>query len=436
MRFIDLVVTSLASLRQRLFRTSLTVLGVIIGTTAVVVMVSLGVGMSASLMDQVAQSSSLRLVSVSPGTTKDGKPRPLDAKAIADISALPNVSAVNPIYQVSAEAKVGRYHNYFQINAMSAQALADMDAEFTFGQMPTSGDPLGVVLGGQVGQLMSDPAGQPPAEPINWQESSLFLTFMPAMSMDGSTTNAAPPKKLLVPVVGELRPSSSGWSQTDYTVYADLDKLVAALKKLNPGKALPGQDATATGAPRGQFLYSTLEVQAATMDDAETLAASITDLGYQAWSNMQFIRSMQSQAVLVQAVFGGIGFISLLVAAIGIANTMMMSVYERTREIGIMKVLGAALGDIRKMFLIESAVIGLAGGLIGAVLSLGLSGILNATLGSMGGGFGGGPMRISIIPLWLMLSAIAFSTLIGMVAGFVPAQRAMRLSPLAAIRSQ
>lgn len=97
-------------------------------------------------------------------------------------------------------------------------------------------------------------------------------------------------------------------------------------------------------------------------------------------------------------------------AAIGIANTMLMSVYERTRQIGIMKVLGASLKDIRNLFLVESAIIGFFGGIIGLLFSLLVSWMLNATLGAAAGPE---PTKISIIPLWLTISSIVFSTGIG-----------------------
>ena len=114
---------------------------------------------------------------------------------------------------------------------------------------------------------------------------------------------------------------------------------------------------------------------------------------------------------------------------------MMMSVYERTKEIGIMKVMGAALGDIRRMFLIESAAIGFLGGVIGLVLSLAASALLNATLGAQVAGEGGSG-ELSVVPAWLMVGAVVFATLIGTLAGLVPAQRATNLSPLAAMRAE
>ena len=125
-------------------------------------------------------------------------------------------------------------------------------------------------------------------------------------------------------------------------------------------------------------------------------------------------------------------------AAIGIANTMMMSIYERTKEIGVIKVLGCSLSNIRTLFLMEAAFIGFIGGVLGLVLSYGISWVLNRFGASFMGGFMyvSGDATASYIPLWLSGVALVFAMLIGMIAGFFPALRAMKLSPLAAIRSE
>ena len=137
----------------------------------------------------------------------------------------------------------------------------------------------------------------------------------------------------------------------------------------------------------------------------------------------------------IQAVLGGIGAVSLFVAAIGITNTMMMSIYERTKEIGVMKVLGCDLRNIRSLFLMEAGFIGLIGGIIGLGLSFAISAVINKLAQSsqdmmLGGG------SISFIPVWLMGLSLVFAILVGMIAGFFPARRAMKLSPLAAIRNE
>lgn len=134
----------------------------------------------------------------------------------------------------------------------------------------------------------------------------------------------------------------------------------------------------------------------------------------------------------IQAVLGGIGAVSLFVAAIGITNTMMMSIYERTKEIGVMKVLGCDLRNIRSLFLMEAGFIGFIGGVIGLILSFSISAVINKIAQSAQEYMQG----ISYIPLWLVFLSLLFAVLVGMVAGFFPARRAMKLSPLAAIRNE
>ncbi len=143
---------------------------------------------------------------------------------------------------------------------------------------------------------------------------------------------------------------------------------------------------------------------------------------------------------MVQMVLGCLAAISLLVAAIGITNTMIMSIYERTREIGIMKVLGCFISNIRVVFLMEAGMIGLLGGAIGTVISYIISAVMN-TLGSdtfanMFGIYTDGSSPISIIPIWLVLLALAFSTIIGLISGFYPANRAVKISALEAIKNE
>lgn len=166
---------------------------------------------------------------------------------------------------------------------------------------------------------------------------------------------------------------------------------------------------------------------------------SITDMGFQC-SSMEDTRKMfDEQLTMIQTMLGGLAAISLFVAAIGIANTMVMSIYERTKEIGVMKVLGAELGAIRAMFLTESAMIGLIGGVVGVGLSFLISYLLNNVpivanlLASLGLSFGNGG-AVSIIPWWLVLVAMVFSMMVGVVFGFIPANRAVKISALEAIR--
>ena len=178
---------------------------------------------------------------------------------------------------------------------------------------------------------------------------------------------------------------------------------------------------------------------------------AIKAMGFETYSLESVREPMQKQMQQQQLFLGSLAAISLLVAAIGITNTMIMSIYERTREIGVMKVLGCKVANIREVFLMEAGLIGFCGGLAGVGVSLAISKLLNylATNGSLNGengnflsglmgGIGSMAMgsELSIIPGWLMISAIVFATIIGLVSGFYPANRAVKISALEAIKHE
>ena len=166
----------------------------------------------------------------------------------------------------------------------------------------------------------------------------------------------------------------------------------------------------------------------------ERICKLVQDAGFETTSLNDMLEAVKKQSRQIQGMLGAIGLMALLVAGFGVANTMMMSIYERTKEIGVMKVLGCDMGNIRSMFLIESGFIGFMGGVLGALLSYGVSIIVNrfVSMSDMMGMSG----NLSRIPLWLAFAAIGFAIFVGMAAGFMPAMRAMKLSPLAAIRNE
>ena len=215
-------------------------------------------------------------------------------------------------------------------------------------------------------------------------------------------------------------------------------KFTVILKKIFRNKPIPGQPTQKNGKPYAEFCYENVVVDVDKMENIDGVLQTIQDLGFQAHNNAEYIQSMQQQSKTTQMVLGGIGAVSLFVAAIGIANTMMMSIYERTKEIGVLKVLGCAMGNIRTLFLMEAAFIGFIGGLVGIILSYGISVLINQFAGKLMGDYYymGADSSISYIPSWLVLAALGFAVMIGIVSGFIPALRAMKLSPLAAIRNE
>ncbi len=183
--------------------------------------------------------------------------------------------------------------------------------------------------------------------------------------------------------------------------------------------------------------YDSLVVRAADLADVPNLIESIEERDLQTQSLEAVLDVANQVLTLLQVLLGSVGGLALLVAALGVANTMMMAIYERTREIGVLKALGASRSEIRAMFTVEAAFIGLIGGffglIFGALLGRLVDWIAHRYLISEGvTGVG----DLSIIPPWLAIGALIFAALIGILAGLYPAARAARLDPVAALRHE
>ncbi len=183
--------------------------------------------------------------------------------------------------------------------------------------------------------------------------------------------------------------------------------------------------------------YDMLTVRASGLPAVPGVIDQIEDMDLQTQS-LEAVLNVANQVLsLLQALLGSVGALALLVAALGVANTMMMAIYERTREIGVLKALGASGGEIRSLFTIEAALIGLIGGVFGLLFGAILGRIVDwgahrylISEGVTGVG------RLSVVPPWLAVGALIFAALIGILAGLYPAARAARLDPVAALRHE
>ena len=461
MKFPDLLIMSMNNLRRRKLRTVLTVLGVIIGTAAIVVMVSLGIGLNEMTMEQIASGGSLTTIEVYSQSSGGGmqmmgaamssqnsesEPNYITDKVIDNFKRIPHVTGVSPVLNMNVVMRQGAYiSTYVQLKGVSQSYLEQL--ELAEGRLPQPGE-LGLVFGNGVirdftnaktGKGYWDTGEMPDVDPMGkpmfviFDMDAYYQSQGSGSSSDG--TPVKPPKKYMIETTGMLAGGENGYSNYSWYVFTDIDGLKAQLKKVfKKGTPIPGQPTNKKGKPLNELVYNSAEVFVDDMENVTQVQEQLAAMGYQVNSQMDFLESSRQQSNMVQAVLGGIGAVSLFVAAIGIANTMMMSIYERTKEIGVMKVLGCDMGNIRNMFLIESGFIGFMGGTIGVALSYGVSAIVNRFVNmSQSMGLSG---DLSRIPSWLSMAAIGFAVFVGMAAGFMPAVRAMKLSPLAAIRNE
>ncbi len=440
----DLVRMALGNLWRRKLRTFLTILGVIIGTTSIVVMLSLGLGMKESNQRMIETWGDITQITVTPPgvwaggygmgggeqENNNNKHVKLDDRALESFRILPSVVAVTPIKEEQMTITSGRYEAWANVKAVLPEATEALGIKLADGRYLKQGEKNGVIFGGLVSSQFYNPNSR------NYEEVELDPMrdrFKIGFMSYGMPDQTQQDKAFPIDVVGVT--SDTNWMSGN-VVYVSLDTFDKWQKEKPKDPYASGQD----GQRRSKKEYERAIVKIDDVKNVEYMSQYLKDLGYNTYSLQDEAKEFEKSTNIVQAILGGIGGISLLVAAIGITNTMIMSIYERTKEIGIMKVIGAAIHDIKKLFLVEAAFIGLAGGMLGALLSLGISAILNVLAGNALGAdmadMGMESIRISVVPLWLVLTALVFSAMIGLIAGYLPARRAMKLSALEAIRTE
>ncbi|MDX5142168.1 ABC transporter permease [Bifidobacterium breve] len=507
MRFSDILRLCRQNLWRRKSRTILTVLGVIVGCCSIVLMISLGQGINEQNEKMLKSMGDLSIVTVytsggyagpmggGNGSSSASSDAKLDDKALESFRSMSGVSGVTPImdfpYNVTAKAGAGgRYiYDHVQIMGIDMSQFEQMGYKMVDGSKPTTKDQ---VLAGEwfaygfmdtlkngemrtgtrgsgyssctfnsaTGECEPDQDEDPFFDPLTTQISLTTGTnyqgdpYVQNMYGGGGGTTVGSDQSDNVTI--DLR--ASGIIGGDYNKgYATADGLVMDLQALKDLRAKVDP-----AAAKKTVNYDQVLVKAADLSSVPKVESQIKALGYETSSYEDMRKSLEEQSRAIQLILGGIGAVSLLVAAIGIANTMVMSVTERTREIGIMKALGCYVRDIRVMFLTEAGAIGFFGGLIGCMLSglisLGINvagrmyagGMVGSSNGSSGDGAGGTSIwmimwqalvggedvtRYSVIPWWLFLFAVLFSTLIGLLFGFGPANKAVKIPALDAIKN-
>ena len=466
MKISDEISLSARNLLRRKGRTALTLVGVVIGTCMVVLMISLGIAQTKTNEEMLQSWGDLTQVQIyGYGTMmgSDGKPLYLDDAAIANIKQISHVAAATPYaqaYNLEGEITAGRNGRYtsdiYNLIGIDPTALEPMGFALQSGSWPTNtpasekATKLQVLVGSSTGYNFQDSRksyNSPKRYRYEGQTDANGKELPPFVDIDkdkmtltiktgeGSTEKS---RSWELEIVGVLEPDGAKgyWTQSGIVLRIQDMKM---LQKIYNDMTKTKEESKS---------YEQVYVKVDDLSNVTDVETAIHELGFtNTYSMNQQREEMQKQVMNSQMIFGGIAAVSLLVAAINIINTMTMAIYERTREIGVTKVLGCELGNIRTMFLLESSTIGFIGGLIGLGISLIASFVLNnlSTLGQgldlsglMGGGYymGGGGGTISIIPPWLMLAALVFATLVGLVAGILPANKAVKISALEAIRHE
>lgn len=449
MKISDLIAMCVQNLMRRKVRTLLTVVGVVVGTCAIVVMISIGVGMQASTEAMLASMGDLTLIEIynygsGGGSNTQAK---LDDDTLKQISQMDGVAVVTPFYQaydINASIYAGKGDRYemslSNVVGIYPEALSSLGINLVDGNgFPTENlQPYGIVFGEKAAYAFRDNKKKPgynyvdswPDANGNIKDPFVDLKKDKLRIETGSNDEDKETKTFTYELTyyGRMQEDyNKGYetSQGAYMNITDLKKIRNDYFKANNMK-LPEDKG-----------YENAKVKVTDISKVAEVEKAIQDMGFSTWSLDSIREPMEEQAKQQQLILGGLGAISLFVAALGIANTMIMSIYERTREIGVMKVLGCFVGNIRTIFLMEAGAIGFMGGVIGIALSYMISFAMNTFGFSMGGSdmssmYG---TSVSIIPPWLVALGLVFATCIGLVSGFYPANRAVKISALEAIKT-
>ena len=456
MKISDRILMALRNLSRRKSRTILTVLSVVIGATSIILMLAFATGISNSQKEMIDSFGGLTSINIVNNSEKDG----MDIKDtdINKLKKVKGVRAVVPSKNFWGEIWVDKGSEYmlntsFEVIPDDVFNILTKDM-YEWGNRPSPTDNDTILLGqnADVQKVEIMPEGgwstMPLEEEFNLQSHEYYyrLGFKDESDDDGvhfgneenkdEESNKPSYVDVKVRLAGKLNSKAilkGGWSS--YVNESFYKRLKEEDKKIKYPQLENNFDEN--GQPieekSDKIKYDNLKVIVDDVENLERVEKDIKKLGYNTQSEAGSAEEIKKQTMQVTLILGGIGSVAFIVSAIGIINTMLMSIYERQKEIGVMKVIGASINDIRSMFLIESGFIGFFGGIIGLLISLGVGKIINNLLA--GGGMFGTGGDVIVINFGLAIVGVGFSSLVGVLAGYIPARRATKLSAIEALRS-
>lgn len=490
MSFFDILKLSLRNLREAKLRATLTTMGVIVGVAVIVTMVSFGLGLQRNLLTRFRDLDLFNEITVfgrslnsiaargfggnaNNSNNDNSQPEPeqhgrrqlrpdrkperaLDDAAIAEMQSLPGVLTVEPTITF---VPFVRSNNHAQMTSVGGAVVPNLSSRFkTFaaGAMISSADANEAV----VTESFTRTFGY--ASPADAVGKSLDFLAPPNNKKQNDEEYA--PNFFGIPIDED----TNGDEQLANALVARSFKIVGVLKEEQGGNPqvrgmMPASEiyiptkaardwtqehrdnmsqialalARQTGAlgEGEQPGYGSAVIRVTDPVVLPDVRKRLNDMGFGSFSIVDQLQQIRTVFLIVDSVLGLLGGISLLVASFGIANTMIMSILERTREIGIMKAIGAEDREIKLIFFVEAAVIGFAGGVLGSLIAWGIDGLSNRLayrfiLKPQGASY----VDFFSLPPYLWLGAIAFAVGVSILAALYPAARAARIDPVRALR--
>ena len=486
MSFLDILQLALRNLRQAKLRATLTTMGVIVGTAVIVTMVSFGLGLQSNMLERFQALDFFNEIQVygrglgnlagldrsarrddgrrDPSSRANKTPtRILDDAGIKEIGAINGVAYVEPSVNFTAYVRSnGKLLSQFVGGANIPNASTRFQS-FAAGKMISAPEADEAVVSerflrdfgyekpadavGKTIELLAPRSSDKGSEEKNDEEEQERPNFFGIPLDDPGIDESAPDLETrtlrIAGVLGaEIR---EGAGQGGMRGMLPTAGIYIPLKEAHDWstrhRGPMGQVAFALARRGGNLAegqsegYDLAIVRVSNPAQLSEVRQKITDLGFGSFSIVDELDQIRTVFLIIDSVLGLLGGISLLVASFGIANTMIMSILERTREIGIMKAIGAEDREIKLIFFVEAAVIGVTGGVLGVLLAWGIDALANRLayrfiLKPQGASF----IDFFDLPPYLWLGAILFALLVSIAAALYPAARAARIDPVRALR--
>jgi putative ABC transport system permease protein len=480
MSFLDILHLALRNLRQAKLRAILTTMGVIVGVAVIVTMMSFGLGLQHNMLGRfkaldffneiqvfgqgLSTLAGLERSSRGPEGERrndrrsDKAPtRILDEAGVKEIAAIPGVAYVEPSVSFNVFVRSNGKLRSSNVGGANIPNAATRFQHFAAGKMissPTAGEavvserfirdfgyekPADAI--GKTLELLAPPS-ENKKDDEEEETPNFFGIPLDDPGLDESNPDVVTRTFVIAGVLGEIK---EGVGQGGLRGLFPSAQIYIPLQMAHDWsiqhRSAMGQVALALarrGGNLGEGQNEGYEAAVIRVTDPARLTEvrqKVTELGFGSFSIVDEIDQIRTVFLIIDSVLGLLGGISLLVASFGIANTMIMSILERTREIGIMKAIGAEDREIRLIFFVEAAVIGVVGGVVGVLIAWGIDGLANRLayrfiLKPQGASF----IDFFSLPIYLSVGAILFALIISILAALYPASRAARIDPVRALR--
>jgi len=458
MRTADYIEQACGNLWKKKLRTFLTTGGVVIGVGALVCMFAFGQGVQKNITDQFEAMDLLNYINVSakhevrrnpsdsdpdaaPTTDEPTEPagaagepvEVLDDDFIDEVMQIEGVEAAFPEMRFPAQIRRGDKEQFTIVQVVTSRACRSELVQLRAGQPYTSDEPNEAMVSDSLLLRLGNTEPETAVgREIEIRTITLDFGLRSLMRMAFGRGDQRLPvsnQRYCFKVAGVIERMGFGGA---LPVRSDVFIPPGAADRM---RKLVLTSVSDLFQPAGKMAgYSTVTVRVASPRQVSAVKAELEERGLRTFALMDQLDEMKKGFIIMDMFLLAIGMIGMTVASLGIVNTMVMSILERYREIGIMKAVGATDGDVQKIFLFESGAIGFLGGVFGLVLGWVVSAVINLVVNGLTARQGVPYIRYFSFPWWLCLGAIAFSILVSLIAGILPTIRAAAIDPVVALR--